>query len=236
MSNARKLIETFGRSTGLFIPVIHHAGKAATVESIRIAQDAGADGVCLIDQGIPWSDLIQSLPYLRRAFPNMPIGLNLLAAPPCIGAPGQRRAVGHADFHWTDHRDSFADPLEEPWLGGVAFKTEGPVHPDAYPGHISTALSEGATVCVTSGPGTGLAAPLEKVRALRALLDVGAARTGVEPFLGLASGVTVENVEQYLGSVDLFLVASGIERVFGRLDPELTDALAEKIHFGGAPE
>ena len=50
----------------------------------------------------------------------------------------------------------------------------------------------------------------------------------------LASGVTPENVDGFLPYVEAFLVATGIERDFGVLDPVRTRDLAEKIHgFGG---
>lgn len=232
MKNSEAMRRVFGRTTRLFIPVIHHAGAAECLESIRTAKRAGADGVCLIDQGISWQEACSSIPAIRRRFPSLPIGLNLLNAPSKDGRTGQRWAVDHADFHWTDHRSPFAINLTAPWFGGVAFKTEGPVHPRDYIKHVSEAIFNEVTVAVTSGPGTGHAAPVEKVRAIRQCLNSEAPRRDAAPILGLASGVTVDNAADYLAWVDVWLVASGIERAFGVLDPDRAERLAAIIHSG----
>lgn len=232
MKNSAAMRRVFGRSTRIFIPVIHYAGTAECLESIRTAKRAGADGVCLIDQGIGWRDLRGMLPAIRRELSSLPLGLNLLGAPPRAYRPGQAWAIDYADFHWTDHRTAFALDLKAPWFGGVAFKTEGHTPPEQYPEHVAEALYQGVTVAVTSGPGTGHAAPVEKVRAIRQCLDTEAPRRDAAPILGLASGVTVDNAADYLPWVDVWLVASGIERSFGVLDPERTERLAAIIHSG----
>ena len=72
-------------------------------------------------------------------------------------------------------------------------------------------------VVCTSGPGTGQAASLEKVRALRAGL-------GGHP-MALASGITPENVRDYLPHVQAFLVGTGIEERLGVLDPAKIERL-----------
>lgn len=235
MKNSAAMRRVFGRSTRIFIPVIHYAGDAECLESIHAAKCAGADGVCLIDQGIGWRDLRDLLSAIRQKYPFLPLGLNLLGAPPRAGRPGQAWAIDHADFHWTDHRTAFAPfslDFDAPWFGGVAFKTEGYTPPEQYPEHVAEALYQGVTVAVTSGPGTGHAAPVEKVRAIRQCLNSEAPRRDAAPILGLASGVTVDNAADYLSMVDVWLVASGIERSFGVLDPERTERLAAIIHSG----
>lgn len=79
-------------------------------------------------------------------------------------------------------------------------------------------------VITTSGPETGVAAPLAKIKALR---------SGAGDFpIALASGVNVENIRSYLPFVDAFLVASAIETVMnsGILVAERTRLLADVIH------
>jgi phosphoribosylanthranilate isomerase len=71
-------------------------------------------------------------------------------------------------------------------------------------------------VICTSGPGTGVPADIAKVRALRA---------GTTAPIALASGITPENVRDYLPYVDAYLVGTGIETRFGVLDPRKIDAL-----------
>ena len=79
-------------------------------------------------------------------------------------------------------------------------------------------------VVTSSGRGTGIAADIEKVRILREAIP--------DTPLGLASGVTPENVGAYLPYVEAYLVATGIEtaRYSGILVPERTRQLAERIH------
>ena len=48
--------------------------------------------------------------------------------------------------------------------------------------------------------------------------------------LAIASGVTPDNIGDYLPYVDHFLVASGISQDFHTLDPAKVRALAEAIH------
>jgi predicted TIM-barrel enzyme len=76
-------------------------------------------------------------------------------------------------------------------------------------------------VVTTSGPGTGQAARPEKVRAMKEAI-------GSHP-LALASGVTPENVTDYLAWVDCFLVATGISYTFEELDPGRVADLVEVV-------
>ncbi len=48
--------------------------------------------------------------------------------------------------------------------------------------------------------------------------------------LAVASGITPENVGDFLPYVDAFLVASGIEKRFGYFDAGKLGALADAIH------
>ena len=48
--------------------------------------------------------------------------------------------------------------------------------------------------------------------------------------LGIASGITPENVSEYLDIADCFLVATGISTSFTELDPVRVRALMEFVH------
>ena len=76
-------------------------------------------------------------------------------------------------------------------------------------------------VVTTSGPGTGWSASVEKIGAMKEAL-------GDFP-LAIASGVTPENVTDYLGIADCFLVATGISKSFEELDASLLEALLKKV-------
>ncbi len=76
-------------------------------------------------------------------------------------------------------------------------------------------------VVTTSGPGTGHAVHVDKIRAMKEAL-------GQFP-LAIASGITAENVQDYLPWSDCYLVATGISKSFVELDPILVKALIARV-------
>lgn len=48
--------------------------------------------------------------------------------------------------------------------------------------------------------------------------------------LAIASGITLENVENYLPYTEYFLVATGISHTFNELDPVKVGELCKAIH------
>lgn len=223
----------------VFLPVIHTPSMALARAAVLTARLSGADGVFLINQGLDIEQILNELlPQLRAAFPGIWVGINALGHTPS-------EAVVLAERHdlrgvWTDdagvdHR-SDADQRRAAnnharicalrmWGGlyfaGTAFKTQAELPFDklaetAYAGAVV------GDVVTTSGRATGCAAELSKVQIMRKAIGSHA--------MALASGITVENVRQFLPYVDAFLVASGIEIEFGLLDPVRTRALADAIH------
>jgi hypothetical protein len=220
------------------LPVIHTPlGEAGALQAIRVAVDAGADGVFLIDQGMSAQQVLALLPRVRQAFPDLWVGLNLLGWDPgdVIRDPLGRTADGlWADDAGVDALDEArASAAEAAWrqavaetgwrglyFGGTAFKTQAPVPAERLP-WVAERAARFVDVPTTSGPGTGLAADPAKIRALRAAL-------GDRP-MAVASGVTPDNVGPLLPHVDAYLVATGIEARFGVLDPVRTEALAKRL-------
>jgi predicted TIM-barrel enzyme len=81
-------------------------------------------------------------------------------------------------------------------------------------------------VVTTSGPGTGKAASPDKIRTMKQAL-------GDFP-LAIASGITPDNIDDYLPNADCFLVATGVSSSFDELDAKLVEQLVEKVHaYGG---
>jgi uncharacterized protein len=76
-------------------------------------------------------------------------------------------------------------------------------------------------VVTTSGAGTGQAAHLEKISAMKAAL-------GDLP-LAIASGITPENVRDYLPISDCYLVATGLGDSFEELNPDRVAALVDGV-------
>lgn len=220
----------------VFLPVIHLPhGEAGALQSVDIALSAGADGVFLIDQGMSDRELLALLPKLKERYPHLWLGVNLLGydPPDILSLP----EIALIDGIWSD--DAGVDSLDPQraaraaerfgaartrsgwkglYFGGTAFKTQAPIPYDRLP-EVARAAAGAMDVVTTSGRGTGVAIEPEKVRIMREAI-------GDHP-LAVASGVTPENVHHVLPYVDAYLVATGIERSFGRLDEGRTRALAE---------
>lgn len=231
--------QTFNRSR-VFLPVIHPVSESIALSSIQTAVEAEADGIWLINQmGMRSPDeLLAFIPQVHRFFPNLWIGVNLLGTPPdkMIGCIKDLPVGGI----WSDNAkiDEYNDEqpdgiafreAREKWgwkglyFGGVAFKYQSEV-----PDHLLPVAARKAApwmdVITSSGPKTGVAAPVEKAIALRE-------GAGDHP-IALSSGVSPENIDGFLPYVDAYLVASAIEteEYSGILVPERTTLLSQKIH------
>ena len=104
----------------------------------------------------------------------------------------------------------------------MAFKYQRPA-PDLQ--KAARLAAEYMDVVTTSGPGTGQAAPRQKILDMKQSL-------GDLP-LAIASGITPGNISDYLPAADCFLVASGIGKDFTDLDRRLVRELSERIHEYG---
>jgi len=72
-------------------------------------------------------------------------------------------------------------------------------------------------VVTTSGPGTGKAADIEKIKRIKLAMK--------NHPLGIASGVTAQNVRTYMEYADFILVATGISDSFTELSESKTKEL-----------
>ncbi len=233
-----RITETFGKSPVL-LPVVHPVNRDTALRSIDVVRAAGCKGLFLINQGMSSSDVLQLVREVRARDPKLWIGINLLDRRPTDAlADALDQCDGRIDGIWADnaHIDehSATQPRAEDfsaarhargwtglYFGGVAFKYQREVAPADLPRSAAVAARFMDVVC-TSGPGTGQAADLDKVAALRQGLGDGA--------LALASGVTPENVRAYLPYVDAFLVGTGIEASFGVIDETKLTALMRAMH------
>jgi hypothetical protein len=193
----------------------------------------------LINHGIDTRSLKATWSVVTRAMSGFWIGVNDLTTPAIETA--RKWETGLAGV-WEDHTVMARDlphlvsartraeqwaALETPPLlfGGVAFKY-GP--DEALTGDGLAVLASAATALVdvvtTSGPGTGYAARLTKIATIRAAI-------GESP-MAIASGITAENVADYLPYADCFLVASGISRNFDELDPAAVSGLVARVRRG----
>ena len=214
------------------LPVIHVESLDQTLRNARIAFEAGCDGLFLINHGMSYRELLEIHGATLREFPNRWMGVN------CLDLSAEevfRRITSTVAGVWVDNAmvdertEDLADAqsvrnaqLRSGWeglyFGGVAFKYQRPVEDLARAARLAAGCMD---VVTTSGPGTGRAAPREKILAMKQAL-------GDHP-LAIASGITPANVHDYLDLADCFLVATGISRSFTEFDPALVGALVAAV-------
>ncbi len=214
------------------LPVIHAESAEQSFRNAQIARDAGSDGIFLINHAISTEELLPIAAEVRKRFGAWWIGINCLGLEPheVFRLPlenvngvwvdnalieEQLKVQVAADYVQAVRRNSGWTGL---YFGGVAFKYQRAVE-DLEP--AARTASRYMEVVTTSGPGTGQAAPYGKIARLKSAL-------GTHP-LAIASGITVENVREYLPVADCFLVATGISRTFSDFSPARVQALVRTV-------
>jgi hypothetical protein len=237
-----------------FYPVIHCFDGAIDNKNIKTAIDNGADGIFLINHGV-LSDYSFEL-SVRNACARYKIftkiGANFLNL---SNIEALEKAVDFGlDMLWVDnggfdqHQDYFipneffykACELDDfnkiDIFAGIHFK---------YQAQPTASIEDSVKNCLLSsfvptisGPATGKSASVEFVQRTFAALEEH--NKGFWPEKGrdkiaIASGITVENVNNYLPYINYFLVASSIldkndKRLF---DEEKLKMLCDKIHSFG---
>ena len=215
----------------LFYTVIHVEDLEQTLINADYAYSNGADGIFLINHAVSTGMLLNIYQNVRKKYLHNWIGLNFLG----LDADEAMQILPEdADGLWTDNAeiDESGNNIfpwewyvkfkkthpESSYFGGVAFK---------YQRHVENleSAAEKAAACMdvicTSGAGTGVAASIEHVQRLSTAKG--------KRQLALASGVTPENIADFLPYADCFLVATGISKSFRMLDPDKVKELADKI-------
>ncbi len=217
-------------------PVIHIKDVEQVFAQLEICVRNKVDGVFLIHHRKRYGAVAQMAYVAQQKFPDLWVGVNALDLTPVrafsMKWPSNVKAIWsdlcgvyeeQGDFNVTEANEiQFARRNSNPKLeffASFAFKYQAPVK-DLI-GGARTVRSYCSTV-VTSGDGTGIAADVEKVATIHHGLKCWAR-------LGLASGVTPDNVDNYLRYVDDYLVATGIGKDFHTIDEEKLRALQEKL-------
>lgn len=224
--------QTFGVEIAM-LAVIHLSSRDQGVTQAKLAFDAGADGVFLIDHSRSWSAVAEAADAVFDATGGW-VGVNALdlTALESMSAFVNQRSVRGVwvDNAGTDERSDkqpFAeavDVIRRNWdgvyLGGTAFKYQRAVTDLVAAGAVA---AQHMDVVCTSGSGTGSAPDGDHVRQLA----LGAGRVPV----AVASGVDVGNVAGLAtAGARAFLVASSIAATFDTLDPQRTRALVDAVH------
>ncbi len=219
-----------------FFPVVHVADQYQAVRDLEVAAWSDADGAFLISHGPMQAEELAELYALCK---GVVPGAFLLGAnfypKPLLQAFGYAPKCG-LDALWADDGMPRYDPPRPATVndiraessfrgllfGGLAFKGQRQVDDSLIPQVVELAKAC-MDVIVTSGPETGTAPALRKMALLRECC-------GDFP-LGIASGMTPENIRDFLPYADCFLVNTGISSDGGlTLDKRLTPRMAELIH------
>jgi hypothetical protein len=214
--------------------VIHHLDYDTSLLQAKIAFQSHADGVFLISHEGADGELLTPALDIKKSYPSKSIGLNFLTLSPSEAL--QKVADHNLDMVWVDNPGiSSAKTSNEAlkigeWLthnGGkvrffasVAFKYQAV---DPNPGAAASAAAGLHMIPTTSGNATGYSPSVEKIRSMRETL-------GPQAPLAIASGVSPENVHDYLPYATHFLVATGVSKDEHHFDPDLASALEKRIH------
>ena len=207
-------------------PVVHIEFMAKAATQAAAAIELGADGVYLIDHSSRNENLLlDTFDSVAKWYPDSFIGVNFLCLPDSyVAFSSLKKAIDSQSIRrlpdglWVDDagrrkEETVQLRLAEPaltairYLGGAAFK-----YTDHYTDEPQEAAAQAAgmepyvDVVTTSGQGTGQAADLQKIKAMKEAMT--------KP-LAIASGVNADNVGDYAGWADQILVASSVETALG---------------------
>jgi hypothetical protein len=214
------------------LPVIPVESRAQALRNTVIAHEQGCDGVFLINHDISYPKLLKIHHQVSEAFPDWWIGANCLdLSPRKVFAEITHKVAGvwvdNAEIDERVEHQPVAEKIVEArarsgWLGlyfgGVAFKYQRHVNDVRMAARIAAKHMD---VVTTSGPGTGQAADRDTLQTMKEAL-------GSFP-LAIASGITSQNIGDYLDTADCFLVFTGISKSRSELDPELVKGLLDRI-------
>jgi uncharacterized protein len=233
-----RLIEVFPNRRHVVLPVVHVESESQAIRNALIAREAGSDGVFLINHSIRSEELLSIHGAVVQEVPGWWVGVNCLGVHPRgvfdLLAP-------EVSGVWVDNAcmdDQVTSRIEAKrirsawrrsgwpglYFGGVAFKYQRPVEDLVGVAERATRYMD---VVTTSGRATGQPASREKIATMKHAI-------GDFP-LAIASGLTPENVSDYLDIADCFLVATGINRSWTEFDPVLLRGFMQVVRRAPPP-
>lgn len=212
--------------------VIHCENMLQTIRNVGIAQKEGADGVFLINHGIMASGLIKCYLAAKKEYGNFWVGVNFLDAD-MLSATVMARTWKLPGL-WLDdagYEEGAPDPLRKLCrlakrqieldlsrttliFGGTAFKYRPSVVNVAKAAQATSSFVDVVTTC---GDRTGSPPDVEKIRLMKQAI-------GQNP-LAIASGISAQNITDYLDCTDCFMVATSISISQSDLDPRKVNQL-----------
>lgn len=202
------------------IPVIHHIDLDLTLEQAEIISKTKSFGIFLISMTGENEDLPMLGKVIRSRYHHLKIGTNLLGLNALESL--ERNLEFQLDMTWCDNpivtSTNISDEAKEisnliknkPHLffNSVAFKYQAE---EPNPSKAATNSESLGFIPTTSGSATGKAAEVLKIEEMAKALQ--------HKCLGLASGITPQNVQAYSLFVEYGLVSTGISKNFHEVDP-----------------
>jgi uncharacterized protein len=214
-----------------FYPVIHYKDTQTTLDNVAKATQAGCSGIFLIHMEGTDYLLDDALVLIRDAYPGLKIGINRLAST-ALDSLHRNLAIS-ADMTWVDNCGITSRGITDKaqrlstslklhpnhlFFGSVAFKYQAPEPNPALAAQLAESCG---FIPTTSGTATGVAADLEKIRSMALACK----------HLGIASGITPENVLDYTAYITHYLVATGVSSSFHEFDLAKLPAVSSALNL-----
>ena len=205
-------------------PVIHHRDDEHTLEQADIAFECGADGLFVISHTGKNKEVLDIASKIKLKYSDKDIGINLLG---WSHVPTLRKVVDSfytkapLDMVWFDNSGILSGSIntntrllhsfktlypETDIFASVAFKYQ---EEDINPTESAKIAKLFNLLPTTSGQATGSAPNISKIQCMSEV---------TEGLLAVASGMSVENVEQYAPYLSHILVATGVSKDFYTFD------------------
>jgi len=215
------------------LAVIHTASLEQASRNARVARDAGADGVFLINHSIDAAALISIHQEVSAQHPGWWMGLNVLglddaelldSLPPGVAGLWKNdagvRDGGHIEAAGVRFGAGLRDRCRGTlYFGGVSFKYQASI---TDPAGAARSAVPYVDVVTTSGAATGSPPDVEKIKRMKDAIGGHS--------LAIASGISARNVGQFLPYVDCVLVATSISSSFEELDAQRIRELIDAVN------
>lgn len=242
MNNSIEKFKSVFPDNHSLVVALHSRSIAHALEWAEIALSNWAHGVAVVTHVIDPIVWLEAIRQIKEKYPHHQAILNILQRDPkTIFQVMQHLEQTLPDAIWTDNAripgidyieswhehdaDNVRNIQEEMWWNGLYFgwldfKHQKHLEEAEYPFAVQQAKKY-LDIITTSWSATWISADSEKVKTIKKL-------AGNHP-VWLASGVSTENIGEYIQNTDISIVASGISKNYYDLDPskvlELTDII-----------
>lgn len=213
-------------------PVIHVSDSKTTQNNAKIAYDTGCDGVIFIDMGGADYTALDEATTAKKTYEfdsSFWIGINLLEHDPSLASSVALRTG--LNICWSDYKPSKEDLkflredmfLREDYefFASFDFKYQNRDSNvlDTLDGYVQNGL-----IPITSGAQTGVPPDLDKIKYYRNHL-------GDDYSLGIASGLSPDNIASYAPYISHALVCTGISDDFYTFNEDKLRKFVENSKF-----